>query len=202
MTGPEPGRIKPDLSDQKGEGSNGPTREDVLFFAGQLRSADEAIKEARDARKKLRQAAKNRGIELKILDWTIAIEDGEDDTILDDLKTLKTYATYLSLPIGHQLTLFDVPQPGKAAGNGLAEKARLSGYKRGVMGLSPDEEAYPPMTEEGQEHLAGWHDGQKVNHDKFLKLNEERAAEAAAKEAKKAKHTNGSADGADSDDGE
>lgn len=187
MDSPKPDQIKPDLSQQPKPGDNGPSREDLLFFAGQIRLADEKCTETRDARKKLRQAAVLRGIQLNMLDWVMKVAEEDDDTILDNLRTFKSYAQAFDLPIGSQLDLFGTPGSGSAQANGgVSEKAFRSGYQRGVAGLGPDDQAYPPMTVEGQEHMRGWSDGQKVNHEKLLKLNAEAKAADEAKAAKKA----------------
>lgn len=185
ISSPTEDQIKPDLTAEK-HGDNGPSRDDLLFFAGQFRLGKEKIKLAQTANKKIRQAAKLRGIEVMILDQVIRIADEEDDTEIDRLRTFKQYAQAFDLPIGSQLDLFDIPAGnGRAPAEALMEKAKRDGYERGLLGQNPNEDAFPPMTEEGQAHIARWHDGQKVNHEMFLKLNEEIKAADAAKEAKK-----------------
>lgn len=184
LEAPQPDRIKPDLTQEHGD--NGPSRDDLLFFAGQFRLGKEKIKEAQTANKKVRQAAKLRGIEVQILDHVMQIAEEEDDTEIDRLRTFKTYAQAFDLPIGSQLDLFGAPAVGngKPPADALIERAKRDGYERGLMGQSPNDDAYPPMTEEGQAHLARWHDGQAVNHEKFLKLNDDIRAKDAAKEEK------------------
>lgn len=185
ISGPTEDQIKPDLTQEHGD--NGPSKEDRLFFAGQIRAADEACKAARDHRKKVRQAATNRGITLKILDWVMQVAEQEDGTILDDLKEFKACAQDFDLPIGFQMDLFGSPAPenGLSKDEALDKKAYTSGYQRGVAGLNPDDQAYPPALPEGQKHMEGWNDGQQVNFEKLRKLNDDIAAEKAAKEAKK-----------------
>jgi hypothetical protein len=197
LQGPKPEQIKPDLTQQQKIGDNGPDDDEILFFRGRMRDVDEEIKEKRDARKRLRQAAKNRGVELKMLDWAMSIEDEDDGTTLDNLKAFRKYARALDLPIGSQLDFFDGPGAGlRGSPEALIDRAYQAGRRLGIEGRNPDSDAYPPMTEEGQAHMKGWHDGQAVNHEKFLHLNEQLAAERAAAEAKKAaKAGNGGGEG-------
>lgn len=180
---PKPEQIKPDLTQEHGD--NGPSNDDILFFRGQFITHKEKIKEAQALNKKMRQAAKNRGIDVMELDWLIKVADQEDDTELERLRTRKKYAQAAGLPLGWQMDLFDSPAGNARAAEALEAKAYRTGYERGVAGLFPDEQAYPPALPEGQEHMRGWNEGQKVNADKLLKLNEEIEAERAAKEAKK-----------------
>lgn len=184
----------PDLS--AGTQSNEPTRDDALFMMGQFIAAKDKIKEAQRLNKRIRQRAKNMGFNLTEFDRAIVERERQDTTTLDNLRDFKKYCEFFDLPIGYQFDLLDKP---KAAKNGDVEaRAERDGYERGIMGKSPDDQAYPPMTPEGQAHMKGWHSGQKVNLDKFVKLNEEFAAEEAAKKAKAAKKggtTEGEQDG-------
>lgn len=182
----------PDLSAGK-DADNAPTREDALFMMGQFIAAKEKIKEAQRANKRLRRRATNMGFNLTEFDRAIAEREHEDNTTLDNLRDFKRYCEFFGLPIGTQLDFLDKP---KAARNGkIEERARKDGYERGVMGKSPDEQAYPPMTAEGQAHMEGWHSGQRINLDKFAKLSEEFSAEEAARKAKAAKKGKGEPDG-------
>lgn len=184
---PKKRSAKPDLrSKAPTVGDNGPDRDDILFFAGQFRQADEKVKEARTNRKRIRQQAKLRGIEVEVLDHVMAVADEEDGTTINKMRTFKRYAEFMGLPAGAQLDFFDSAADGKAKSReSVLQKAHREGYERGIQGINPDEQAYPPMTDEGQEHLKGWHEGQDVLKAKFLKLNEEAAAAEAAKAAKK-----------------
>jgi hypothetical protein len=177
----------PDVSAAK-EGGNGPDRDEALFMMGQFLAADAKVKEARDGRKRLRNQAKLRGFDLEQFDLAIAEREREDGTTLDNLKLFKRYCEFLGLPIGSQLKLFNSPAEGDGfSQQSVNERARQAGYELGVMAKDPDEQAYPPMTPEGQEHMAGWHEGHKVNLDKFQRLNVELAAADEAKKAKAAK---------------
>ena len=161
-------RVLPDTST-----GNGPTRDDLLFFMGQFRSADAKIAEARAVRKRIRSRAKLLGIDLQQFDLAIAQFDLEDDTTLDQLKTFKRYCEMLELPIGSQMQLFDTPDSPAPSQEGLLKKAYQQGYDDGLLGKNPDEQAYPPMTPEGQEHLKGWNDAQAVLLSKLKVLDEE-----------------------------
>ena len=162
---------------------NGPTRDDLLFFMGQFRSADAKIAEAKAIRKRFRSRAKLLGIDLQQFDLAIHQFDLEDDTTLDQLKTFKRYCEMLELPIGSQMQLFDTPNSEAPSQEGLLKKAYQSGYDNGLLGKNPDEQAYPPMTPEGQEHLKGWNDAQNVLLSKLKTLDDE--PEPAPKKTRK-----------------
>lgn len=179
---------KKDLRGASIVGDNGPTRDDILFFAGLFAKDQAAIKAAQKARKATRQRAQLFGIKVEILDEVMREAEKEDDTTHERLSTFKQYAEFMGLPIGSQLTLFDAGgSTASSARETLLDKAEREGRELGVMGKNTDEQKYPPMTDEGQAHLRGWHEGQKVQVEKFLKHNEEVAAAAAAEEAKKNK---------------
>jgi hypothetical protein len=87
-------------------------------------------------------------------------------------------ARAFALPVGAQADMFTGPASAMSA----VEQAYQSGRTRGIMGQNPDEQAYPSNSDLGQEHMRGWHDGQKVLQEQFLALNEaERQAEAEKK---------------------
>ena len=181
--------ILPDLTvDQSGH--NGPGREDFLFFVGRLAAADKSVKDAKAARKKLRQFFQNQGVNLKAMDAAIAEREKEDGTTISNLRDLKRYCEYLSLPIGKQIDLFDMPP---AASNADAEKIAFEeGRELGIKGLDPDTQKWLPTTPEGQAHQSGWADGQSVLLSKLKSLSDgmdeaERAAEAAKAEKKRKK---------------
>lgn len=189
---PPQGKTLPDLTVVSN--SNGPDRDEFLFMVGQLGKADLELKEKKDARKKLRQHFMNRGVNLAAMDWAIAESEKEDNTTLDNMRDQKRYAEFLGLPIAFQLDFFDQPAAsGTGAAVSLMEKAFREGREAGIKGKNCDDQKYPPMTPEGQEHLRGWTEGQQVNLAKFKDLEtgltqaEADAAKAkAAKEAKKA----------------
>lgn len=169
-------RVLPDTSI-----GNGPSRDDLLFFMGQFRSADAKIAEARAVRKRIRSRAKLLGIDLQQFDLAIAQFDREENTTLDQLRTFKRYCELLDLPIGAQMQLFDMPESNAPSQEGLLKKAYQQGYDNGLLGKNPDEQAYPPMTPEGQEHLKGWNDAQAVLLSKLKVLDEEPEAKKPKK---------------------
>lgn len=188
---PKKAKALPDLTAPPAAPTNGPDREEALFMMGQFLAAEQVLRDARNARKRLRNQAKLRGFELEQFDRALAVrEQRDDDTTLEQLKTFKRYCEYLGLPVGTQLQFFNDGKRKRPAFSeeSLQKKAYDEGYELGVMGKNPDHQAYPGMTPEGNEHLRGWNDGQKVNFDKFGKLNADMAAvdaERAKKAAKK-----------------
>jgi hypothetical protein len=182
--------VLPDLTAPQ-QTSNGPGKEDFLFFVGRLAAADKAVKTAKDARKKLRQFFQNQGVNLQMMDAAIAEREKEDGTTISNLRELKRYCEYLSLPIGKQFDLFDAPVTSGAID--YEQQAFEEGRELGIKGLNADDQKWLPTTPEGQAHQKGWADGQAVLLGKLKSLEDgmseaERAAEAvkAAKEKKKA----------------
>lgn len=191
------GKVLPDMTAPQ-PGDNGPGRDEVLFMMGQFLAAKAAMKVAQNANKRLRAQAKLRGFNLEQFDRAIEEREREDGTTLENLKVFKRYCEFLGLPVGSQISLFDDPQGStEFSEEALLKRAHSEGYELGVMGKNADEQAYPPMTPEGQEHLKGWNAGQDVLKAKFAKLNEDLAAADTAKTAKKTKKKNGK--GADAD---
>lgn len=192
---PKKGAALPDLS--AAAASNGPDREEALFMMGQFLSADALVRDARNARKRLRNQAKLRGFDLEQFDLAIAEREREDGTTLDNLKTFKRYCEFLGLPVGSQLQFFSDGETTAFSEEALLKRAHDEGYELGVMGKNPDDQAYPPMSPEGQKHAKGWHEGQKVLLDKFAKLSADMAALDADKAKKAAKKKAAAEDGTD-----
>lgn len=196
ISDPAKDKVLPDLSGRVGD--NGPDRDEYLFLVGRMLDAEAKLAEARDHRKKMRQAAKLRGLDLQIVDLVEKMREEEDDTHFTRFKTIQRYAQYRNLPIGFQMKLFDEGFGGPSEQD-LHQKAYESGRELGILGKNPDDQAYPPVLPEGQEHMRGWHDGQKVLHEKFLKLNadadapEEKPAKKRGRKGKSAAEANGHA---------
>jgi hypothetical protein len=185
----------PDISQQVN--SNGPDQWEVLFAIGQLNSANDRLKEAQTLRKRCRSALKLRGHSLDALDWGIKEKGLDDGTTLAKWKERQRVAQFMGLPIGAQVTFFETPQGNGLSQQSVNDKAFNDGKERGVMGLNPDDQAYPPLTPEGSEHRRGWNEGQDILKVRFTKMNADMAAAEAAKAAKNAKKN-----GADDDEDE
>ena len=188
-------KVHPDLTGGTGRmGDNKPGKEDMIFAIGQMDAADATVKEANSARKKVRQHFKNRGFNLDMLDRARDERDKNDGTTLENLKEFKQYCEWLDLPTGFQIGLFDGNASASAKAD-LTEAAYQDGFARGLLAADPDSQKWLPNSPEGQAHLRGWNDGQKVLKDKFEEMNasiaeenktpEQKATEkAAAKEQK------------------
>lgn len=174
-------------------GHNGMLDQDTfLFLRGQLALADAKLKEAKDARKKVRQHLENSGIALEELDEINAEEQEESETVRARWERRVQYAKWMSMPIGTQISFLDVEAVAKAETD-LLSAAYNEGYRHGVLGKTADTQKWLPTTPEGMRYAEGWADGQKVLTDKFVKMNEDMAAadtakaqEAADKAARKA----------------
>lgn len=112
--------------------------------------------------------------------------DRNDGTTAGQLSTFAQYCQYLDLPLGYQLTLFTNPADARRASvEDAFAKAERVGYEHGLQGITPDEQAYPPMMPEGQAYMKKWHEGQAVLFSKLKKMDEESLADMKAKEGRK-----------------
>lgn len=198
---PKKERPLPDLSSGKID-SNGPGKDDTLFAVSQLKSMEAEKAALQLKHQRIRRGLKLKGHVLKDIEHNIAEEELQDGTSLDTLKNRARIARFMGLPIGYQVSFVDVLNGGEPTQEEIYQKAYDDGYRRGVGNGFPDEQAYPPMTQEGEHHVRGFDAGMKVNSDKFLELNK-LVEDAEAKRAKKAaKPANGEDDGDEEEDGE
>lgn len=163
-----------------------PDADTTLVFAGRLREAMEKQKAAAKAVGMVKKQMINSGLVMEDFMWVFGKQDMEPEAVMDHFKRIGHYAQIFALPVGTQADLFN----GPASAVSLSQQAFDNGRMRGLMGLSPDDQKYHPESDLGQEHQKGWFEGQAVNKEKFLDLNEQaqRAeADKAAAVAEKAK---------------
>lgn len=150
--------------------SNSMDAESFLVWVGKLRQEDAVFDLARKRRAKARRLAKIAGMDMSILDRVLKDADKDPDIVLKGMATYKQYSDWLDAP-GKQFSLFDLPNSAMLSHKEREEKARRTGYTRGVMGQNPDAEAYPIDNEHHQQHMEGWHDGQRVHLDRIQPIN-------------------------------
>jgi hypothetical protein len=156
-------------------------RDTILFFYGQLEEKVKAKKAAAKAEAAVRKQFANTGVTLNIFDTMVRLSQQDDpDAVQKFFDEFVYLADVFSQPVGAQLGLFE------GAGNpaDAMKKAFASGRDLGLRGKNPDDQAYPQNTDLGQEHYRGWQDGQEVQRQKFLQVNQEAREAEAAKEAK------------------
>lgn len=190
-------KIKPDLTKPHtiGHNSGRPDRETLLIFAGRLADARAKTAAARKEEGAIRKMMINAGVVMKVYNLVEECLDEGPEAIFARLSDFQYYAQAFSLPIGTQMSLFE--NPTDAPGNSHEEqlkKAEENGYQRGLLGASPDDQAYQPNTDLGQAHMNGWHKGQKVLLDRFTEINERTKTEEEAKADEKAKKQQEKAD--------
>ena len=154
----------------------------ILFHAGRLAETFKVKQEATRAHTKARNIFKATGITIATFDMVERIAEQEDPKAALDKyvrEMLHIAAAFAVVPVGRQVDLFD----GAASVLGDMEKAYSEGRARGIMGLSPDDQAYNPGTDLGNEHLRGYNDGQEVLQQRFLAMNAQAAEEDAKKKA-------------------
>lgn len=143
-------------------GSNMADAETVLVFLGKIASEEAKVAAAKKRLNKVWKLAINSGIVRKDLELVRKFADQDADTVLGTLQRIKQYAQWLDVPIGSQLSIFEIPSSSILSSDELAERAYRAGYVAGIMGKNPDFEAYPVGHEHNQRHAEGWHDGQAV----------------------------------------
>lgn len=143
-------------------GSNGVDADTVLVFLGKIASEEAKVALAKKRLNKVWKLAINSGIVRKDLELVRKFADQDADTVLGTLQRIKQYAQWLDVPIGSQLSLFEIPSSSILSSDELGERAHRAGYVAGVMGKDPDKDAYPADNEHHQRHMEGWHSGQAV----------------------------------------
>jgi hypothetical protein len=159
----------PDLSAAQ---SNAPNREETLFAVGQLKSMAQEKSDLAKKHKGIRNGLKLQGHVLKDIEHNIEIEKQLDDTELATLKNRARIAQFMGMPIGSQVSFNDILNGSAPSQTDVMKAAYDKGYELAIKGAFVDDQAYPPMTQEGAQHRSGWDDGQKVHQEKFIKLNE------------------------------
>ena len=99
------------------------------------------------------------------------LNQDQPDAALAMMQRIKQYASWLDLPLGSQISLFEIPNSSILNADERADKAYRAGYVLGVQGKNPDAQAYPADHEFHQKHMEGWHAGQKVLLDRIGKID-------------------------------
>lgn len=160
-------KIHQDKMPKEVRGSNTVDADTLLVYLGQIQKEEIAVKLAKQRLNKVWKLAINAGIVRKDLELVLKFADMDPDTVLGTIARIKDYAQWLEVPIGKQLSLFEIPNSSILSSDELAERAYRAGYVLGVQGKNPDEEAYPPISDFGQKHMEGWHAGQKVHLERI-----------------------------------
>lgn len=170
LTKPKAGSRRKVLKDETRKelkGSNSVDAETVLLYLGQIQQEQALVAKAKQRLNKIWKLAINAGIVRKDLELVLKFADMDADTVLGTLQRIQQYAKWLEVPIGSQLSLFEIPSSGILSSDEIAQRAYRAGYVLGVQGKNPDDQAYPPLTDLGQKHMEGWNAGQKVHLDRI-----------------------------------
>lgn len=179
-----PDESKTDSQTPKAGDNSQPDGDTVLFFAGQFRRAIAKTQAAQKAFKDVKKAANGAGIVVAELLEIMREQDLEPETLAQRAARRFAYGNALGVKTGIQLTLFDQPISSIPTHTEKSDRAYRAGYAAGIMGDDPDRQAYPVDNEHHQNHMQGWHDGQKVLLDRIGPINDLfTAAEATAKPA-------------------
>lgn len=160
-------KVLPDKSAKEVKGSNTVDADTLLVYLGQIQQEEAKVKLAKQRLNKVWKLAINAGIVRKDLELVLKFADMDPDTVLGTIARIKDYAQWLEIPIGKQLSLFEIPNSSILSSDELAERAYRAGYVLGVQGKNPDDQAYPPLTDLGQRHLEGWGAGQRVHLERI-----------------------------------
>ena len=185
--------------------SNGPDPDTVLMWHGLLKADQAAVDAAKKRLAKRWKLAINDGIVREDLQRALKLGDMAPEQAFEKVQREQFYAKVLGLPIGHQMSLFDVPQSAIPTHGEMSERAKKSGYARGLMGENPDGDAYPAGHDHHQAHMEGWHAGQAVLLDRIKPIEIAMSSEGRPGKAKStpdaADHISGGDDGDFDDDG-
>lgn len=187
-------KAKPDLSKvhvlHPQPAANGPSDDMVLVFAGRMMEQAAILKAGRNKLKTIRQQAVNAGIALQRLERAQKFADGNGiEALIEEYQeTMRYTGLLMGAPIGEQMQLFATGDK-KGSQEDLIYAAFHKGRVRALLGQEPDDQAYPPNTDLGQEHLKGWNDGDEQRHlqEKLTENSEAAAAAEAKKKAEKKK---------------
>lgn len=160
-------KILQDKSPKEVKGSNAVDADTLLVYLGQIQKEEANVKAAKQRLNKVWKLAINAGIVRKDLELVLKFADMDPDTVLGTIARIKDYAQWLEIPIGKQLSLFEIPSSSILSQDELGERAYRAGYVLGVQAKDPDEQAYPPLTDLGQKHMEGYNAGQKVHLDRI-----------------------------------
>ena len=170
---PAPKTIRADTRAPAAGHNEGPSDDDILFHLGQIKKAEDVIKQASKAMKKIKQRATNIGITLEDLaDARVMLEMGPEKATAKWKRRIR-YLRVLQVPVGSQLQMFDNPTDASAITQETLLKEAFSwGRALGVANEPPDWQKYHQETDLGQEHQKGWYEGQEV----YSKLTNANAA--------------------------
>lgn len=175
LTKPKAGSRRKVLPDQTPTNSppatNGVDSETVLVFVGRLLKQREKVAAEKKVEAKIKKLGITAGIVWKDLEAVLKYAELEPETVLDGLTRQKQYADFLGLPIGKQLTLFEVPTSSIMSSSERGDVAFKAGRALGLMGRDPDTQAYPVGNGHHQRHLEGWHEGQRVLLDRIVPID-------------------------------
>lgn len=129
------------------------------------------IKAIKEKQKKLRREMKDAGITLKIFDAMLALDQQEDEGAFEEeMAERLRYAQFLQLPMGTQTNFLEMLNVKTDPSPDVLKKARADGKHAGMRGKNP-ESPHELNTPEGQEWMAGWHEGQDVLKQELLARN-------------------------------
>jgi hypothetical protein len=151
--------------------SNGADAETVLVLVGRLLKQRKKVAAEKKVLAKIKKLGITQGIVWKDLEAVLKFSELEPETVLDQLTRQKQYADFLGLPIGKQLTLFEVPTSSIMSSSEQGDVAFKAGRALGLMGKDLDTQAYPVGHDHHQRHLEGWHDGQRVLLDRIVPID-------------------------------
>lgn len=160
--------IKDGKSEEGNESRGNVTQDTFLQACNEIASENEKVAAANEARKRVRKKWKAEGIELGVLDETLAEADWGRNEIREKEETRRKYRLWLNLPAGTQPDLFqqvDTSDPKKAAQE-WSDKGVTAGLR--ALERKPPEEC---PAEHHQDFLTGYDTGQRRLVEANPKLN-------------------------------
>jgi hypothetical protein len=94
----------------------------------------------------------------------------DPNAALQMMQRIKQYATWLDVPIGQQISLFEIPTSTIPTATEQSDRAYKTGYVLGVTRKEADHQAYPADHEHHQQHMKGWHAGREVAIERMTRI--------------------------------
>lgn len=158
--GPE---VIPAAGHNSGELTEDQTKKLFFTHLRPIKAKKEAIKKLVGELGNLFKVAKTDGFAKKKIEFALACENDDDDSMLQEHKWRIEIASWMMHPIGTQMEMFDGVDRRPAV-----DRAKAEGKKAGLSGDSR-QPPYDPSVPQHQAWLEGWHEGQEVKIEKGIK---------------------------------
>lgn len=143
----------------------------------EIRDAKSAHADTSMAVARAKKAAKGAGIDLDALKLLERLADLDSDEAEMQMRHLRTYAAWIGLPVGSQLSMFSEPAPAAADAKAAAEHREWAAGDAGLAAGRKGDERDDNPHEAGSAEHAAWARSWAKGHKVWLKSQEVIAVE-------------------------